>query len=133
MAGIISTRRAAIAAVTGLGLLVPAIGPVQAQRAATTAKDSPGVLIWPSVPDSSLWVRSLDPAQTEDGTSHAGHGPALTVDLVKLDVKEPCASPIWRGRALPTYFRRPPHLYLQVAAEHQVLRRHPGRRLRLRL
>jgi oligopeptide transport system substrate-binding protein len=69
MAGIISTRRAAIAAMTVLGLVVPAIGPVHAQRAATTAKDTPGVLIWPNEPNSSLWVKSLDPAQTEDGNS----------------------------------------------------------------
>ncbi|HXT36917.1 MAG TPA: peptide ABC transporter substrate-binding protein [Chloroflexota bacterium] len=65
MAGLISTRRGLIASLAAIALLAPAIGPARA----TPAKGSSGALVYPNEPNSSLWVKTLDPAQVTDAYS----------------------------------------------------------------
>jgi oligopeptide transport system substrate-binding protein len=76
-----ATRRLAVAGLAAIGLLVPAIGPVQA----TSTHAGAGVLIYPEQ-NSSLWVRSLDPALVTDANSSYMIN-LLYSGLVKLDGK----------------------------------------------
>ncbi|MGH2390824.1 MAG: ABC transporter substrate-binding protein, partial [Chloroflexota bacterium] len=80
------TARAAIGVLAAIGLLAPAVGPVRANRAATSARAGAGVLIYPEEPNSSLWVKTLDPAQVTDASSMYMVN-LLYSGLVKLDGK----------------------------------------------
>jgi peptide/nickel transport system substrate-binding protein/oligopeptide transport system substrate-binding protein len=81
MKGFQATRRLAVAGLAAIGLLVPAIGPVQA----TSTHAGAGVLIYPEL-NSSLWIRSLDPALVTDANSSYMIN-LLYSGLVKLDGK----------------------------------------------
>ncbi len=90
MLAVLSTRRAVIALIAATGLLVPAIGPVQATPAsgspAATRARSAQVLIYPNEPNSSLWVKSIDPALASD-TQSIQVIDLIYSGLVKLDGK----------------------------------------------